>query len=787
MHRVRVSCAHGLGLLALAFGLQACTKRSPEPSATPPVVAGLARSGLDARVRGLVLLGELGCVACHAEGGDHPRIDARRGADHVGVGGRVFAEYLPRFLADPNGVEPGTTMPDLLRDHSGAARAAAAEALAQYLCSFTERMSTPEAPDPAAALRGRKLYHDVGCVACHAPRSADGDELPLAGSVPLGDLAAKYTVQSLRAFLLAPQEVRPAARMPDLHLEPGEAHDLASFLLAHAPRAAAALVPPPLDLAKIAAGRELFAEHGCAQCHRLEDPERAPSRGSKPLRQLDPQRGCLSAESGPWPFYPLADGQRDDIRAALSTLDEPLTDEQHIRQQLAARNCIACHERGEYGGVAPERNAHFTSNDDNLGEEGRLPPPLSGVGAKLQPAWLVDCMAHGQAVRPYLRTRMPGFGLSFAGELAELLARTDTLAPLELAALPDDVGEDDEENHDEAEPIVQLGCELVGDKGMGCISCHAFAGERVGMLAGIDLVDSTAQRLRREWFTHLLRAPSRFRSGTLMPQFFDGDVSTRPELGNGTTAQQIDALWLYLAQGRNVRKPSGLRHEPIPLVVGDEAVLLRRNVQHTGKRGISVGYPLGVNLSFDAESLGLNQIWWGKFVDAAGVWTGQGSGEAHILGQDLVSLPKGPAFVVLPSPTDPWPEVSRRELGPRFLGYDLDPQQRPAFRYVCEDVTITDAPREVAVPGAKRPLLRRTLSFASATDKTLQFRAARDTRVEDRGEGLVQVGPSLRMHLSPASFWIRAAGTEHELLVEIPMQNGQAELVIDYAWPEESR
>ncbi len=733
-------------------------------------------------MRGLVLLGELGCVNCHSGGSGDSRQDARSGPDLVAVGSRVSAEYLARFLADPSGVEPGTTMPDLLRDRDEAARVTAAEELAQYLTSFTIRAAPPrEAADADAATRGRALFHEAGCVACHAPRSADGSELPLAGSEPLGDLTAKYTAAGLQAFLLAPQDVRTSARMPDLHLAPGEARDLTNFLLARAPRelAAADLTAAPKP-EPIAAGRVRFAELNCAQCHQLDDPLREPSRGAQPLQQLDPERGCLSGEIGPWPFYPLSASQQADIAAALRAADEPLTDTQQIQRKLAARNCIACHERGDYGGIAPERSAFFTSNDEGLGPESRVPPPLTGVGAKLQRAWLEDCVAYGQEVRPYLRTRMPGFGAAFAGELAELLERADAMPPLELAALP-------EPDSEPAETYLRLGQELAGDRGMSCISCHAFAGERVGMLAGIDLVDSTAQRLRREWFTRFLHAPSQFRAGTLMPQFFVDGASTRPELGDGSAAQQIDALWFYLAQGRNVRKPSGMRHAPMPLVVGSEAVLLRRSVQNTGKRGISVGYPGGVNVTFDAERLGLNQIWWGEFVDAAGVWTGQGSGEARILGQERASLPNGPAFALLADPADSWPAASRRELGQRFLGYDLDAEQRPTFRYVCADVTITDAPREAPDGSAQRPLLRRTFTFASAGDLTLHFRAALHERVADLGDGRVQVGSSLRIHLPPASFRIRAAGAQRELLVEIPIRQGQGSLVIDYAWLPESQ
>ncbi|MEQ1895730.1 MAG: c-type cytochrome, partial [Planctomycetota bacterium] len=478
---------------------------------TPPVVAGLARSGLEARLRGRVLLEQLGCVACHADASGE--LGAQAGPELAGLERRIRADYVPRFLADPAGVEPGTTMPDLLSELDSAERAEAVAALAQYLGSFVEATQALAEPQRAAPARGHELFHTIGCVACHAPRSEDGVELPLPGSAPLGELSAKYSLPGLRAFLLDPLATRPAGRMPDLQLEPGEAQDLAALLLGSTqPASPAPELPNP---AKIAAGRTLFAERGCAQCHRLADPLRAPSQGSKPLAELDVERGCLSGKSGPWPLYSLAPEQRAELQLALRTLDQPLTDEQRIRTQLAAKNCIACHARGDFGGIAPERNEFF-SGDPSLGQDGRLPPPLGGVGAKLQPAWLADSIAHGQSVRSYLRTRMPGFGLAVARALAAPLARTDTLPPLEfgLAALPDG---------DEArESTLELGRALTGDRGLGCVACHAFAGERGTTMNGIDLVDSTGQRLRREWFEHFLRAPFRLRADTLMPEFFEG-------------------------------------------------------------------------------------------------------------------------------------------------------------------------------------------------------------------------------------------------------------------------
>ncbi|MFO0927759.1 MAG: hypothetical protein U0736_12095 [Gemmataceae bacterium] len=62
-------------------------------------------------------------------------------------------------------------------------------------------------------------------------RKADGEpDRVLPSSVPLGPLAAKYTIPSLAAFLENPVHSRPSGRMPRL-LNAKEAKDVANYLL----------------------------------------------------------------------------------------------------------------------------------------------------------------------------------------------------------------------------------------------------------------------------------------------------------------------------------------------------------------------------------------------------------------------------------------------------------------------------------------------------------------------------------------------------------------------------
>ena len=76
--------------------------------------------------------------------------------------------------------------------------------------------------------RGRKLFHTVGCVACHAP---DDNRKLTVSPVPLDGLGHETTVPALQKFLLDPCAIRPAGRMPDLALGEQDARDIAMYLL----------------------------------------------------------------------------------------------------------------------------------------------------------------------------------------------------------------------------------------------------------------------------------------------------------------------------------------------------------------------------------------------------------------------------------------------------------------------------------------------------------------------------------------------------------------------------
>ena len=141
------------------------------------MVPGFARFHQEAKgdaVRGgQLLLGELNCIRCHVPASGRDSISGAKSAPILDqVGARVKRAYLREFLSDPHACKPGTTMPNVLAGMSEADKKAKVEALVHYLASTAN--PKPDRADLKAVSRGRDLYHQVGCVACHGTRMPRG-------------------------------------------------------------------------------------------------------------------------------------------------------------------------------------------------------------------------------------------------------------------------------------------------------------------------------------------------------------------------------------------------------------------------------------------------------------------------------------------------------------------------------------------------------------------------------------------------------------------------------------
>ena len=197
--------------------------------------------------------------------------------------------------------------------------------------------------------------------------------------------------------------------------------------LAFAPLAAAPFEP---NGELVEQGASYFRTLGCASCHSLGDG--ATAAGATPLAELDPnaRHGCLEREARPAvPRYSLTSEDRKALRETLSNsedLAKPLGPSDHVQYTLARFECFGCHSRGGVGGPHPERKEHFrVIGDADLGDQGRFPPHLEFVGAKLRRRWVDAVMFENAGQRPYMATRMPQFGRDNIGHLPALFELLD--------------------------------------------------------------------------------------------------------------------------------------------------------------------------------------------------------------------------------------------------------------------------------------------------------------------------------------------------------------------------
>ena len=730
--------------------------------AASPVVPGLEDgSPLGAGGAGELLIGELRCAACHEDSAGG-RLARRSAPDLNAVGARVAPEFLMRFLANPADAHPGTKMPDLLSGRSAQQREEVAEALTHYLVSLSVESEKAEARETGRSKEGERLFHEVGCLACHGEKASG-----------LGHVRGKYLPGGLSEFLFHPLKVRESGRMPDLSLSRAEADDLAAYLSGEKSTEAKPFSPRKGLVEK---GSSLFRELNCAACHLLEGDAR--HRMSAPLAEARPERGCLSEKPSGAPDFSLSAGQRKAIAATLAGPRGKHAPKAEVAHALTAFNCVACHGRDGFGGPSKELLPHLNTTQAGLGDHAKIPPDLSGVGARLKPEWMHKVLFDNESARPYMQTRMPSFGEANLGFLPSLLASVDVIEPV---AFP-------EPGRRERGSIRSAGHKLVGDKGLNCVACHTFNGKVAPGFQGMDLL-SAYERLRPSWFYQFMLNPTKHRPGIVMPNYWAEGKGTRTDVLDGDADAQVRAIWHYLSYGQGAPTPAGIHNPGTNLEVGETVRTYRGRSGVAGYRGIAVGFPGGLNYAFNAETGALAALWRGDFVSVS--WGGQGAGNfnprarAARLSQDFPLLkladekapwPKRPVMDKQ-NPVNPDP-LYPKNLGYRFLGYEFDDAWVPTFLYQAGDVEVRD--RSYSVVLGETPVLRRRLAFAAKARQDLRFRVL--TGKVERVDDHVFKTDDLQVRFTEEDAWVRPApgGEGKELILKLDFAAGESNLILDY-------
>ncbi|MHC4994027.1 MAG: PA14 domain-containing protein [Planctomycetota bacterium] len=544
--------------------------------------------------------------------------------------------------------------------------------------------------------------------------------------------------------------------------------------------------PIRLDIQKAQMGAQMMAVIGCAGCHTTEGaPNQRPARPLVALNHDAPE-GCLgdNIRRGN-PEYALSDEQHRDLRAALSSLNQlakPRTASKQIAHSMATYNCYACHERGGIGGPEDARRAHFQVHGEmDLGDEGRIPPTLNGVGSKLQPKALTSVLHEtDHHVRGnYMATRMPRFGGALIDELAGAF---QVESDIESSYTGVDVSVAPEFS----EQAVEAGHRLVGIRGVGCVNCHDVGANKSLGISMVNLA-SVHERLRPGWFSRFLKNPGSINTGTRMPPFWFNNTVIHQDIAGGTADGQINAIWSYLSLGSSMPVPEGLNvGDKLVLAPVGEPIVFRTFMKDVGPRAIAVGFPESLHVAFDANVTRLAKAWRGRFFDAKGTWDGRAGKFFDPLGEQVIDLPPGPALTILNTDDAPWPraETADRNLGGRFRGYQLDKDRRPIFMYEINNIDVAEQPLPVIRPGGA--IFVRRFHLHSDTDTSgLHMLAAQGAEITDIGDGswIVDGGTTIRVRSGQkVQPFVRQDGDVKQLLFSVPFENKESSFEVEIAW-----
>jgi cbb3-type cytochrome oxidase cytochrome c subunit len=541
--------------------------------------------GAETIARGEKLFEDLGCHGCHLTEG-YEELAKENGTSVIGpslrrIGAKLDAAWLVRWVKNPHEFRPRTRMPNFVFDDDQAI------AISAWLLANTREPSeawSAAHPAPPAGdgdglvARGKELVDSIGCRACHAlaPDEVAGQLGANKDLAPnLSRIAEKTDGRWIYHWIKNPRGYSPVARMPSLRLSDEEARAITAYLLTLGTRPAA---PPGLeaklaDPANVARGEKLVRKYGCAGCHDIPGMEQESrigvelsTFGSKTKEELFfGDRTDLRETWDDWtyhklltprtyetkwieqlmPQFDLADedilalrtflASRTDGRVpARYTYDSPGRREIERGRLLVARyNCTGCHVIEGAGG------------DIRRLYEGQMtlaPPILYGEGKKVQASWFFGFLKAPEPIRPWLKVRMPTFGLD-DHETAGIVEYFAALDRVEVPFVHIEPAAFRPEN-------LEAGRLLMSKDYFDCFSCHQRGeqkpqGPPEGWAPDLAMAH---RRLDPEWIVEWIRDPQKLMPDTKMPSFYPDPANPDgpPDILGGDDEAQIRALRDYV-------------------------------------------------------------------------------------------------------------------------------------------------------------------------------------------------------------------------------------------------
>jgi mono/diheme cytochrome c family protein len=539
--------------------------------------ANVARlPGAETVAHGEKLFEELGCHGCHL-------VEGYDGIPKVGpylrrIAAKVEPSWLVRWVQNPHEFRPNTRMPNFLfhRDEAIAVSAYLLSATQQDSNEWLESRPLPAGIDPnnpTLVAQGQELVDNIGCRGCHG--FAEGESPAFLGenkdvAPNLSHIAEKTDGRWIYYWLKGPRQYSPEARMPSLRLSDAEAKAITSFLLTLGQKK-----PDPELIAKLQdpqqaeTGKALVRKYGCFGCHNIPGMEKESrvgveltTFGSKTLDELffgnrtdipqtwddwtfvkikTPRTYATERIEQAMPQFDLADNDIKALRVFLaSRTDQRYPEKYHAvsgtraqqivegRRLINRYNCVGCHVVDGKGGAIRARYEEQMS---------MAPPILNGEGAKVQSNWFYGFLKEPVSIRPWLKVRMPTFGLEDdeATGIVEYFMALDGIEKPYVHIADANIPAEN----------IEGGKLLMSEEYFGCFSCHQQGdrkpeGPPDGWAPDLAMA---RQRLNPDWIITWLHDPQKLQPGTKMPSFYPGGPE---DVLGGSDERQIRAMRDYI-------------------------------------------------------------------------------------------------------------------------------------------------------------------------------------------------------------------------------------------------
>jgi hypothetical protein len=197
---------------------------------------------------------------------------------------------------------------------------------------------------------------------------------------------------------------------------------------------------------------------------------------------------------------------------------------------------------------------------------------------------------------------------------------------------------------------------------------------------------------------------------------------------------------------------------------------------------LSVGTPQGGHYAYDLAQGSLLRTWKGPFLQMNQMWEGRGVEQrARPLGSGPVFSGTAP-LAVLPRRTAAWPDSSQRNVEHEYLGYRLDEDERPTFRYRFEGLEVTDQPRVHDSGGRLTRTIR--LSERPSSDQ-IYVRLLRATPLRRAGPDRFIAGDRqyyVTLQKGADNLFLRRSNGARELLLPVSADSSSTEIRYELTW-----